>query len=87
MLSGLLEEQIDDTEVKLAFGGFDLLPIHRQLDCVGVQGLDTQGSCLLGPIGVDLNAVAMSGYAMQQVSERHAIADAGIERRESLWEG
>jgi hypothetical protein len=39
---------------------------------------------LFGPIGVDLNAIAMSGYAMQQVSERHAISHARIERRKSL---
>jgi hypothetical protein len=39
---------------------------------------------LVGPIGVDLNAIAMCGYALQQVSERHAIAHAGIERGKSL---
>ena len=42
---------------------------------------------LFGPIGVDLDAIAMSGYAMKQVSECHAISHAGIECRESLREG
>jgi len=42
---------------------------------------------LFGTIGVDLNAIAMSGDAMKQVSERHAIADTRVERRESFWEG
>ena len=44
-------------------------------------------SRLFGPIGVDLDAIAMSGYAMQQVSECHAISNAGIERREFRCEG
>ena len=64
--------------------GFRLAPdIHG----VGLQSLDSQGSRLFGPIGVDLNAIAMSGYAMQQVSERHAISHAGIECRELRCEG
>jgi hypothetical protein len=54
---------------------------------IGLQGLDSQGSRLFGPIGIDLDSIAMSGYAMKQVSERHAISHAGIECRESLWEG
>jgi len=54
---------------------------------VSLQSLDSQGARLFGPIGVDLDAIAMSGYAMQQASKRHAISHAGIECRESLWEG
>src|SRR5712671_2426231 len=49
---------------------------------VSLQSLDSQRSCLFGPIGIDLNAVAMSAYAIEQVSECHAIAHAGIECRE-----
>src|ERR1700691_538750 len=54
---------------------------------VSLQSLDSQGACLFGPIGVDLDAIAMSVYAMQQVSERHAIAHAGIECRKLRCEG
>jgi hypothetical protein len=62
---------------------FGLAPdIHR----VGLQSLDSQGSRLFCPIGVDLNAIPVSGYAMQQVGERRAIANTGIKRRESLRE-
>jgi hypothetical protein len=41
---------------------------------------------LFGPIGVDFNPVAMSGYIVKQVSESHAVADAGIDCRELLGE-
>src|SRR6266852_3329797 len=54
---------------------------------VGLQSLDPQSSRLFCPIGVDLDAIAMSGDAMQQVSERHAIPYAGIECRELGCEG
>jgi len=49
-----------------------------------LQSLDSQGSRLFGPIRVDLNAIPMGHYPMQQVSERHAISYAGIERGKSL---
>jgi hypothetical protein len=39
---------------------------------------------LFGPIGIDLNAIARSGYAMKQLSECHSVANAGVERRKSL---
>src|SRR5258708_19520049 len=54
---------------------------------VGLQSLNSQGSRLFCPIGVDLNAITVSGYAMKQVSERHAISHARIERREFRCEG
>src|SRR5208282_6619393 len=54
---------------------------------VSLQSLDSQGSRLFGSIGIDLNAIAMGGYAMQQVSECHAISQAGIECRELRCEG
>jgi len=45
---------------------------------VSLQSLDSQRSRLVGPIGVDLDSIAMSGYAKKQVSERHAISHARI---------
>jgi hypothetical protein len=54
---------------------------------VRLQSFDSQGSCLFSPIGVELNAIAMSGYTMQQVSERHAISHAGVERGAWLGKG
>src|SRR5208282_3393080 len=54
---------------------------------VGLQSLDSESFRLFCPIGVDLDAIAMSGYAMKQVSERHAIPYAGIDCRELGCEG
>jgi hypothetical protein len=54
---------------------------------VGLQSLDSQGSRLFGSIGVDFNAIAMSGCAMQQVSERRSISRARIECRELRYGG
>jgi len=49
---------------------------------VGLQSLDSQCSRLFCPIGIDLNAIAMSGYIVKQASESDAVADAGIDCRE-----
>src|SRR5260370_31382720 len=49
------------------------------------QSLDSQRSRLLGPIRVDLDAIAMSGCAQKQVIERHSIANTGIERRQVVF--
>ena len=53
---------------------------RRAPDICGVrlQSLDSQSFCLFGPIGVDLNSIAMSRYAMKQTSERRAISHTGI---------
>jgi hypothetical protein len=57
--------------------------IHR----VGLEGFDSQASGLFGSIGVNLNSIAIAGHVLKQISECNAIADAGIERRESLGKG
>jgi len=49
---------------------------------VRLQSLDSHGSCLFGPIGVDLDAIAMGGHIVEQVSECRSISHAGIEYRE-----
>jgi hypothetical protein len=54
--------------------------IHR----VALQSLSSQGTCLLCPVGVDLNSVAMDGYVSKQLTECHAISDTGIEGGESF---
>ena len=46
---------------------------------VGLQSLDSESFRLFCPIGVDLDAIAISGYAMQQVSKCHAISHAGVD--------
>src|SRR5208283_205398 len=46
---------------------------------VSLQSIDSQGSCLFEPIGVDLDAIAMSASALQQVSECHSVANTRIE--------
>src|ERR1700721_4579888 len=47
--------------------------------CVRLQSLDSQGACSFGPIGIDLNAIAMGGCAVQQVSEAHPFSHKRID--------
>src|SRR5713226_9613228 len=64
--------------------GFRVAPdIHG----VSLQSLDSQGSRLLCPIGIDFNAVAMSLHILKQMSKCHTITDTGIERGEGLGKG
>jgi hypothetical protein len=41
---------------------------------------------LLCPIGIDFNSVAVNPCIAKQMSKGHAVADAGIQRRELLGE-
>jgi hypothetical protein len=50
--------------------------LHR----VRLQRLDVQGSRPFRTIGIDLNTIAASRCIPKQMSERHPIANAGIER-------
>src|SRR5581483_3238680 len=53
---------------------------------VRLKSLNARRSRQFHPISVDLNSIATSRCLVKQVSERHAIADTGIERRELVWE-
>jgi len=56
--------------------GFRVAPdIHG----VSLQSLDSQGSRLFYPIGIDFNSVTMRGHVLKNMSECRAIADTGIE--------
>ena len=61
-------------------------PRTPDIHCIGLQRLDSQRSCLLRPVCVDLNCVRIGGRVAQQLRESHAITYARIKRGKAFGE-